>query len=347
MNFHRFGRAHSVGVLASVLFVFQTAEVQTFAQGPANRILPVEPPLISITAVDPEARELPLVVSAIDPATFRLERTGEAVGELTVFFSVDGSATADRDYKALGRSALFRAGERTVDLLVMVIGDDQVEGDESVVVRLEPDPSMGPIEHYRITPDRSEAKAVIHDDDGPGPDRTLIRIEAVAPQTPEFCPPNARCMPGRFVITRVGSMTEAQPVFLWLGGSARNGEDYQLLPFLVTIPAGKPSADVIVAPLDDELAEGDETVSAELSQCPRLRWASRCRASGSRLIRRTPRRWLASSTTKAPLISRESKSLRLETVRCSRPAKSSGSRRLRSIPEASSHDSSISRTVPE
>jgi len=153
-------------------------------------------PLISISAVDPEASEIPPMLPASDSAKFRLDRTGDPEAELTVILSVRGTAEAGVDYQALGRSAVFRAGERTTDLYVVVLDDRLVEGDESVVVKVEPDPSLGPIERYRVDPARSVAKAIIHDNEtaleGPRLEITLpkdgaqlsagkvVRIEALA-----------------------------------------------------------------------------------------------------------------------------------------------------------------------
>lgn len=49
-------------------------------------------------------------------------------------------------------------------------------------------------------------------------------------------------------------------VYYRLGGMASNGVDYALLNGLVTVPASSGYADVVVAPIADNLAEGDETV---------------------------------------------------------------------------------------
>jgi len=136
-------------------------------------------PVVSISAADAEAREMAPMLPAFDNAVFRLDRTGDASGELTVFFSVSGTAEAGVDYESLGNSVTFKDGQRSVDLEVVVLDDLLVEGDEGVVVRLEPDPSMGPVERYRVNPQCAMAKAVIHDNDGPSVE-TLVKI--VAPQ---------------------------------------------------------------------------------------------------------------------------------------------------------------------
>src|SRR6185503_4119059 len=48
-------------------------------------------------------------------------------------------------------------------------------------------------------------------------------------------------------------------------GTASNGVDYVLLPGYVDIPAGAETANIVVQPIDDEVMEGVETVTIELS----------------------------------------------------------------------------------
>ena len=66
---------------------------------------------------------------------------------------------------------------------------------------------------------------------------------------------------GTFTIWRSGSRS-SQPltVYYTISGSAQNGSDYQSLPGSVTISADSDNATVTVTPIDDSLAEGDETV---------------------------------------------------------------------------------------
>jgi len=162
-------------MLAGIALLLHSAAAICLGQGPGDPM----PPVVSIVAVDAEAREMPLVLPAFDNAVFRLERTGDASGELTVFFSLAGTAEAGVDYQSVGNSVTFKDGQRAVDLEVVVLDDLLVEGDETVVVRLEPDPSMGPVERYRVNPEMAVAKAVIHDND-----RVSIvpLVKIVAPQ---------------------------------------------------------------------------------------------------------------------------------------------------------------------
>jgi hypothetical protein len=58
-------------------------------------------------------------------------------------------------------------------------------------------------------------------------------------------------------------------VYYEISGTASNGVDYEKLSGQVTIPDGAASADVVVTPIDDQLAEGIESVELTLlAPCP-------------------------------------------------------------------------------
>jgi hypothetical protein len=69
---------------------------------------------------------------------------------------------------------------------------------------------------------------------------------------------------GNFVISRTGPTTLPLTVEYAVTGSATNGVDYTTIPSTVTIPAGKSSATVTVAPIDNSLVDGTRTVVATL-----------------------------------------------------------------------------------
>ena len=70
---------------------------------------------------------------------------------------------------------------------------------------------------------------------------------------------------GQFAVSRTSSTTAALTVNYSVGGAATNGADYTALSGTVTIPAGSSSAAITVAPIDDSLVEGNETVVITLS----------------------------------------------------------------------------------
>jgi hypothetical protein len=71
-----------------------------------------------------------------------------------------------------------------------------------------------------------------------------------------------------FVVRRQGSTGGDLIVNYEIGGTAANGVDYTTLSGLVTISAGRHSARIVVAPIDDSLAEGIETVVLKLKPSP-------------------------------------------------------------------------------
>lgn len=75
-----------------------------------------------------------------------------------------------------------------------------------------------------------------------------------------------------FKVTRNIRSEHPLEVAYHLGGTAANGGDYLQLSGRVLIPAGEWSAPVVIRPIDDNLAEGTETVVIELAPvaCPAI-----------------------------------------------------------------------------
>lgn len=74
--------------------------------------------------------------------------------------------------------------------------------------------------------------------------------------------------PGQFVVTRTGDTSAPLRVVLNITGSADPGLDYEAIATEVTIPAGQASAVFSVAPIQDTIAEGEETVVVALASNP-------------------------------------------------------------------------------
>jgi hypothetical protein len=96
----------------------------------------------------------------------------------------------------------------------------------------------------------------------------------VATNTPEPLPPlalkakkklnEAKKGGSKVKIGRTGDRSQALLVHYRMGGSARNGVDYQLLEGTLEIPAGKKSATLRIVPIADGFAEPPETIELEL-----------------------------------------------------------------------------------
>jgi hypothetical protein len=91
----------------------------------------------------------------------------------------------------------------------------------------------------------------------------IVTIYATDDQASEIGPD-----PGTFTIARTGPTSEPLDVHFVVQGSATNGEDYDAIPSLVTVPAGAAEATITIVPVDDGLLEGTETVILSLVEAP-------------------------------------------------------------------------------
>jgi hypothetical protein len=76
-------------------------------------------------------------------------------------------------------------------------------------------------------------------------------------------------VPGTVTVSRATSCTNVPITVAYsVSGTASNGADYTLLTGTVPMPAGATNADIVIAPWNDLLTEGDETVTITLSPGP-------------------------------------------------------------------------------
>jgi hypothetical protein len=71
--------------------------------------------------------------------------------------------------------------------------------------------------------------------------------------------------PGSFSVSRTGNTDAALTVNYAIGGTARNGRDYEPLLTSVTIAPGSSTASITVTPIDDAIPQGNETVIIALA----------------------------------------------------------------------------------
>jgi hypothetical protein len=232
-------------------------------------------PIVSIRAASPETREPfcpPNTCLAPEPApgVFVVNRSGGDLTQgLAVWVRYTGSATGGADYFALPEWVQFPASAASVELQVRANFDGLSEGDETVVAELQPDPSLGPIERYRVDPAQAAARVVIHDNEPPA--EPVVSIVATSPIAEESSYPYRRLpFRGQFTISRTGTTSNALPVFVHYSGSATPGVDYPFLPWLVSIPPGTNRVEIEIVPNPDDKPEPIEIVEATLSECPPL-----------------------------------------------------------------------------
>ncbi len=198
-------------------------------------------PIVSLVATDANAAE-----KGPDTGQFTVYRTGSTTNPLVVAYSVSGSAANGTDYALLTSPVTIPAYAASATVLVAPLQDTDYEGIEEVVL------TISPAQNYKIAA-QSSATVSIADDDRP--------IVAIAATNPNAAEP---AVSGLFTVSRTGITTSPLTVYYGIGGTATNGTDYAALPGSLVIPANSPSATITLAPINDTLLEGPETVKLAL-----------------------------------------------------------------------------------
>src|SRR5262249_35012581 len=129
-------------------------------------------PAVTVEAADPTASE-----TATSTGAFRVTRTGDLVGDLTVHYAVSGTATNGVDYQSITGTVTIPDGQATAAILITPVDDTQPEPPETVVVTVSADPAYS-------TGNPSSATVTIFDDDGSG--GTTVWVTASGPDAYEM-----------------------------------------------------------------------------------------------------------------------------------------------------------------
>src|SRR5262249_26373142 len=158
-------------------------------------------------ATDPFAAEL-----GRDPGTFTIQRQGATAQNLTVHFSIGGTANAGSDYDPPPRAdfIVIRAGEALATLTIAPTDDQTVEGLETVILTLlaSPDYALGVQQTATITIADHPTVPVV----------SIVATDAGAAELGSD--------PGEFTITRSGDLSKALVVPVAISGTATIGRDY-------------------------------------------------------------------------------------------------------------------------
>ncbi len=204
-------------------------------------------PKVSVAASDAAGSEVQNQDGQTDPAVFTISRSGSTTAPLTVAFSLSGTA-GGADYSAsAGASVTIPAGSANATMTITPLVDLLIEGEETVILTLATSPA------YIL----GSASATVTITDAP--------VKAKVSVAASGSPAEDGAVPGVFIITRTGDLSQDLSVSFSLGGTA-GGEDYTASAVgSVVIPAGVDSATVTITPRADLLTEGDETVSLALA----------------------------------------------------------------------------------
>jgi len=198
---------------------------------------------VTVSIDDPDVPDVPILVLRADSetvresgsATFTIETTMELVEDLDVFYVVEGTATADADYNAPDGDITMSKGQERVVLTVPVRADDDVEGDETLTVRLIADPEAA----YQLS-DRDQATVLIESDDLP--ELTVTGGgEVVEGGT------------ATVVIRADQPPDEDTSVHYSVTGSAQAGVDYEVVTGTALLRSGEQSVTIPIRTIDDDV----------------------------------------------------------------------------------------------
>lgn len=129
--------------------------------------LTVRPPKVTVWASDPTASEWNSGMGSVESGRFTFTRTGNIAHALTISYTLDGVAENDVDYTgvtgSLSGSLTFASGQSTIDLEIVPLADDRIEGSETVQIILEDGSSGGAGATYLIDEDTCDAEGTIAD----------------------------------------------------------------------------------------------------------------------------------------------------------------------------------------
>lgn len=249
-----------------------------------------------------------------------VRRIGELETELTVNYTLSGTATNGQDYQIPPGSVTFEAaspddpfsieGQHDIVLDISPIDDNLVEGDETLIATLDDDPAYLVQEVYR----RQEIEIADNDD------RPTVSLEITEPTASEngdlgyytitrdgdtTNPLTVDYFTYDFVSSRAAYNSDPTSVYSRLDGNPFVEQqlwDYTL-PGSITIPAGETSARIYVDPIDDTRVELTEYVYLFLKPDPNYSIAPRPSDGGivSILDNDEPTvEWQAQSTLSTP-----------------------------------------------
>ena len=173
--------------------------------------------------------------------TVTLSKASSTDTEITYTFA--GSATEGLDYNTITTKTItIPAGQTTGTINIPVITDNIVEGTETVIA------TLGTTNNTAITTNNTPASINITDN-------TTATVTLAA--TADGAEPGS---PGQFTFTLSSPASTTTIITFAVNGTATSGADYTALGTTISIPAGQTTATLSVPVLDDNIAEGNETV---------------------------------------------------------------------------------------
>jgi hypothetical protein len=222
--------------------------VLTLRSNAAYEVGPEDIAVLTIIDNDAEVTVQPSSPSTSEGAgssSFVIRRSMVTRTDLSVRFTLSGTAVNGTDYSAISPPVSIPANASSITIPVNALMDNIVEPDETVVLTLQ---TGGAPDYVVGTP----GNATI----------TILGVPTVTIAATDPNASEAGTDRGTFTFSRSGSTASPLTVTYTISGTAIRGTDYNTAPAAgtVTIPSGSLSATVSVIPVDDSAFEGDETV---------------------------------------------------------------------------------------
>jgi Calx-beta domain/Domain of unknown function (DUF4114)/von Willebrand factor type D domain len=206
-------------------------------------------PVISLAVTDADAAE------PANSGQFTLTRTGITTADLTVNYTLAGTATNGTDYQALTNTVTFKAGSSTATIDINTIDDNIYEGNETVILTLADN-----VAAYKLAEIKSGTVTIADDDTKP-----VISISDARPKFGKEGDPQAAHR--EFDITLSNPSVEAVKVeYATVDGTAVGGSDFEpIAPKTLTFAPGETTKTVSVGIIDDAIYEDTEFFKVKLT----------------------------------------------------------------------------------
>ncbi len=210
--------------------------------------------IVTILATDANATE---ATPANQTGAFTVDIGGVNAtgGPITINFNTSGAAINDTDYTNIGTSIGIPNGQQTAVVTIIPIDDNLIENSEIVTLTL----SNGP--GYTVGAPNTAAVNIVDND------VASASISVTDATAAESTPANQT---GTFTINlgKVNATGSPITVNFTRSGSATHVSDYANIGASVNVPNNSQTANIVIAPVNDNDVEGDETVSLTLASGP-------------------------------------------------------------------------------
>ncbi|MBW3544439.1 MAG: DUF4843 domain-containing protein, partial [Bacteroidetes bacterium] len=206
-----------------------------------------EPALLSVVLINDAAEDE-------QDGAFQVQLSRALTEDLTINYEVTGTATPGADYETLAQQLVLPAGETTMNIVVVVLADTEVEEAETVVLTLQ-DPAT---ETVTLDQNNQSATLTIADNDEEEQQEPVLLAVAVAQEAAEDE------QDGAFSITLSEAFDQDLTISYKLSGTATAGTDYETPAGSVLLAAGETSVGLPIVVIADTEVEEDETVVLEL-----------------------------------------------------------------------------------